>query len=159
MIRKPLTLKLNTIPLQLKLILPQLTQRSGKTWVSSLYFCTDPCACLFGCRSGSSPWPRPATCRTMRIGGFYFEMELSVNSTQKIYYGCFKSLLYSTADTQLYNINISWCVIMTKNTDIIGKKSHCTIHKESTSHVGFNVIRTKILHTGTDTVRHMNKTF
>lgn len=123
-LRKPLTLKLNTIPLQLKLVLPQLTQRSGKTWVSSLYFCTDPCACLFGCRSGSSPWPRPATCRTIRTGGF----TLNVNSTQKIYYGCFKGLLYGTTDTQLYNINISWCVIITKNTDMIEKKSQCIIH-------------------------------
>lgn len=44
-------------------LLPQLTQRSGKTWVSLLYFCTDPCVCLSGCRSASWPWPKPATCR------------------------------------------------------------------------------------------------
>lgn len=43
-------------------VLPRQGQRSGKTWVSWLYFCTDPCVCPSGCRSGASPWPRPATC-------------------------------------------------------------------------------------------------
>lgn len=31
--------------------------------MSLLYFCTDPCVCPSGCRSASSPWPEPATCR------------------------------------------------------------------------------------------------
>lgn len=44
-------------------LLPQLKQRSGKTWVSLLYFCTDPCVCLFGCKSASLQWLKPATCR------------------------------------------------------------------------------------------------
>lgn len=44
-------------------LLPQLMQRSGKTWVSLLYFCTDPCGCLSRCRSASLPRPKPATCR------------------------------------------------------------------------------------------------
>lgn len=52
--------KTNTVQVK---FLPQLMQRFGKTWASLLYFCTDPCVCLSGCRSVSSPWPKPATCR------------------------------------------------------------------------------------------------